>query len=36
MTMFYRYTDISETNEEEIVLEGKNGTVNPSYKNDEK
>ncbi|XP_043674367.1 peptide transporter family 1-like isoform X1 [Vespula pensylvanica] len=36
MTMFYKYTDIPETNEEEIVLEGKNGTVNPSYKNDEK
>lgn len=36
MTMFYKYTEIPETNEEEIVLEGKNGSVNSSYKDDEK
>lgn len=34
--MFYKYTEIPETNEEEIVLEGKNGSVNSSYKDDEK
>ncbi|XP_046824212.1 peptide transporter family 1 isoform X1 [Vespa crabro] len=36
MTMFYKYTEISETNEEEIVLEEKKGSINASYKDDEK
>lgn len=36
MAMRYKYVDVSETSEEEIVLEGKDGTVNPSYKDDEK
>lgn len=36
MAKFYKYVDIPDTIEEEIVMEGKDGTINPSYKDDEK
>ncbi|KAI4499289.1 hypothetical protein M0802_005549 [Mischocyttarus mexicanus] len=35
MTMFYKYTDIPETDGEEIVSERQKGTVNKSYEDDE-
>ncbi|XP_015171560.1 PREDICTED: peptide transporter family 1 isoform X2 [Polistes dominula] len=35
MTLFYKYTDVPETDGEDIVLEEKNGTINQSYKDDE-
>ncbi|XP_014600773.1 PREDICTED: peptide transporter family 1 [Polistes canadensis] len=35
MTLFYKYTNVPETDGEEIVLEEKNGTINQAYKDDE-
>ncbi|KAI4482599.1 hypothetical protein M0804_008452 [Polistes exclamans] len=35
MTLFYKYTNVPETDREEIVMEEKNGTINQAYKDDE-
>lgn len=38
MSMFYKYVEMPEEEavEEDIPLEGKDGKVNPAYKEDEK
>lgn len=38
MAMFYRYVEVPEEEPivEEISMDAKNGTTNPSYKDDEK